>query len=91
MSKNEFKIVKYTYLRLNRDVRILQSDQGSCTVMLDESKYKNKLNTLLESGSHEALPKDPTAKVERNVQKILSEHKTALSIDLKYKLTLYHI
>jgi hypothetical protein len=36
---------------------------------------------------YEPLPKDPTAKVERKVQKLLSKHKTALLIDLKRKLT----
>jgi hypothetical protein len=31
-------------LRLNKDNRILQPDKGNCTIMLDESKYKNKMN-----------------------------------------------
>jgi hypothetical protein len=59
-------------------------------VVFDESKYKEKLNTLLESGVYEPLPKDPTAKVEKKIQKLLSKHKTALLIDLKHKLTPYH-
>jgi hypothetical protein len=58
-------------LRLNKDIRILQADKGHCTVVLDESEYKDKLNTLLESGVYEPLPKDPTAKDERKVQKLL--------------------
>jgi hypothetical protein len=58
-------------------------------VVLDESKY-NKLNTLLESRIYEPLPEDPTAKVERKVQKLLSKHKTTLPIDPKHKLTPYH-
>jgi hypothetical protein len=65
-------------LRLNKDIRILQAGRGNCTVLLDESKYKYKLNTLLEFRVYETFPKDPTTKVERKVQKILSEHKTAL-------------
>jgi hypothetical protein len=36
------------------------------------------------------LSKDPTAKVERKVQKLLSTHKTALPTNLKHKLTPYH-
>jgi hypothetical protein len=32
-------------------------------VVLDESKYKDKLNILLESGVYEPLPKDPTAQL----------------------------
>jgi hypothetical protein len=56
----------------------------------NESKYKNRLNALLVSGVHEPLPEDPTAKVDRKVQKLLSKHKTALLTDLKQKLTPYH-
>jgi hypothetical protein len=51
--------------------------------VLDESEYEDKLNALLESGIYEPLPKDPTAKVERKAQKLLSKHKIALLIDLK--------
>jgi hypothetical protein len=39
---------------------------------------------------YEPLPKEPTAKVERKVQNLLPEHKTALLKDLKHKLTPYH-
>jgi hypothetical protein len=49
-----------------------------------------KLNILLESGVCEPFPKDPTAKVERKLQKLLSKYKTTLSIDVKHKLTPYH-
>jgi hypothetical protein len=35
-------------LKLNTDIRILQAGKGTCTVVLDESKYKNKLNLMLE-------------------------------------------
>jgi hypothetical protein len=59
-------------LRHNRDIRILQAEKGSWTVVLDESKYEDKVNTLLESRAYEPLPKDPTAEVERKVQKLLS-------------------
>jgi hypothetical protein len=31
-------------------------------VVLDESEYKDRLYTLLESGVFEPLPKDPTAR-----------------------------
>jgi hypothetical protein len=69
-------------LRLNKDIRILRADTGNCTVVLDESEYKDKLNTLLESGVYETLSKDPAAKVERNVQKLLSKYKTTLPTDV---------
>jgi hypothetical protein len=45
---------------------------------------------LGEAGVSEPLPKDPIAKVERIVQKLLSKYKTALPTDLKHKLTPYH-
>jgi hypothetical protein len=57
-------------LRHNNDIRILQEDKGNCTVVLDESKYKDKLNTLLESGAYEPLSKEPAAQVERKVRKL---------------------
>jgi hypothetical protein len=68
MTKNKLKAMES--LRLNKDIRILQEDKGNCTMVLDESKYKDKLNTLVESGAYKLLPKDPIAKVERKVQKL---------------------
>jgi hypothetical protein len=56
MNKKELKAVKS--LRLNKETRILQADNGNSTVVLDEHEYKDKLNTLLESGVYEPLPKD---------------------------------
>jgi hypothetical protein len=53
-------------------------------------EYKAKLNTLLSSEVYEPLPKDPTAKVERKIHKLLSKHTTALPTDLKRKLTPHH-
>jgi hypothetical protein len=35
--------------------------------VFDESKYRDKLTTFLESGLYEPLPKYPRAKVERKV------------------------
>jgi hypothetical protein len=75
-------------LRLMKDIGILQVDKGNYTVMSDEFRYKDTLNTLLESRVYEPLPKDPPAKVERKVQKLLCTHKTAVPADLKQKLTI---
>jgi hypothetical protein len=83
MSKEELRAVRS--LRLNKDIRILKEDKGKLVLVLDEAKYKDKLNTLLGSGVYE-----PLAKVERRVQKLLSKHKTALPTDLKRKLTPYN-
>jgi hypothetical protein len=65
MTMKELKTIKS--LRFNKDIRILQADKGNCTVVFDESKCKEKLNTLLESSVYDPLPKDPTAKVERKI------------------------
>jgi hypothetical protein len=79
ISKKELKALKS--LRLNKDIRILPADKGNCTVVLDEIKYRDKINTLLKSGVYEPLSKDPTAKVERRVQQILAKFKTVLSAE----------
>jgi hypothetical protein len=57
---------------------------------MDESEYRNKLNTMLQSGVYEPLTRDPTVKIERKVQKLLSKHKTTLPTMLKQKLAPYH-
>jgi hypothetical protein len=49
-----------------------------------------KLNTLFDSELYEPVQKDPTSKTERKVQKLLSKHKSGLSIELKRHLTSYH-
>jgi hypothetical protein len=72
MTMKELKAVKS--LRLNKDIRILQADKGNCTVVFDESTYKDKSSTLLESGVYKPLPKDATAKVERKIKKLLTKH-----------------
>jgi hypothetical protein len=88
VNKKELKAV--ISLGLNKKICILQADKGNCTVVFDESECKDKLNTLLKSAVYEHLPKDPTAKVVRKVQKILSEHKTDFPTLLKHRLTPYH-
>jgi hypothetical protein len=57
-------------LRINKDIRNIEAGKCSCTVMLDEFKYGDKLKTVLESGISEALFKNPTAKYEMKVQKL---------------------
>jgi hypothetical protein len=54
-------------LRLNKDIKILQADKGKCSVMLDESKYKDKLTILLEPVVYEPWSKDHTDTVVRIV------------------------
>jgi hypothetical protein len=44
IGKKELKAVKS--LKLNKDFSILPADKGNCTVVLDESKYIEKINKL---------------------------------------------
>jgi hypothetical protein len=62
----------------------------NCTVVLNDSTYKQKIFSLLESGVYEPLKKDSTSQIERNIRRLLSKHKSILSTDLKRKLTPYH-
>jgi hypothetical protein len=55
MIRKELKTLKS--LRLSSDVWIPYGDRGNCIVVLDESKYKDKLNILLKAGVYEPLPK----------------------------------
>jgi hypothetical protein len=48
-----------------------------------------KLNTSLESRVYETLWRYPTAKVEKNIMKLLSKHRSVLT-KLKHKLAPYH-
>jgi hypothetical protein len=79
MTTEELRAVKS--LRLNKGIRFLQADKGNWTVVMDESEYKDELNTLLESRVYEPLPKDLTANVERKVQNLFSKHKSNLPTD----------
>jgi hypothetical protein len=76
ISKKELKAMRS--LLLNKNIRILKATKGNCTIVLDESEYKDKLNTLLESGFYELLPKDLKAKVKRKVQELRCKQKSAL-------------
>jgi hypothetical protein len=88
MNEKEFKAVRS--VKFNKDIKIVMADNGKCSVMSDGYEYKDNLNTFSESGLYEPLTKDPTARADIKVQKLLAEHKTALPTDLKGKLTPYH-
>jgi hypothetical protein len=76
-------------LALNRDIRILKANKCNCIVVLNESRptYKEKLAALLQSGAYESTLKDPTSRLERKMQKLLSGRKLAFYTELKRKLT----
>jgi hypothetical protein len=45
ITREEYRAVKS--LELNKNIRILPTDKGNCSLVLDETSYKDKLNTLL--------------------------------------------
>ncbi|XP_077486537.1 uncharacterized protein LOC144097778 [Amblyomma americanum] len=59
-------------LRRNQDIVILPADKGNATVMLNRTDYDKKMLDLLQGRStYVALKKDPTSKLERELQKLL--------------------
>jgi hypothetical protein len=80
-SKRKFEAVRF--LVLNKDISILLADKSNCAVVLDESEYKDKLDTLLESRAYVPVPKEPTARIEKRVQILLFKEKTSLLAKLK--------
>jgi hypothetical protein len=52
-------------------------------MVLDESTYKERIFSLLQSGTYKILSKDPMSQIERKIQQLHTKHKTR-------KLTPYH-
>jgi hypothetical protein len=63
---------------------------GNCTVVLNESPYKEMISSLLELVLYEIPRKDPTSQIERKIRTLLKKHKPVLASALKCKLTPYH-
>jgi hypothetical protein len=70
-------------LKDNTEILIIHADKGNCTVVLNESTYKEKISSLLESEVYEILLKDPTFQIQRKMWKLLTKHKTVLPSALK--------
>jgi hypothetical protein len=88
ITQEEYRAIKS--LKLNKNIRILLEDKGNCSIVLDETTYQDKLNTLFECRAYEILSSDPTPKTERKIQTPLSKHKSAFSTNQKRKLTPNH-
>jgi hypothetical protein len=59
-------------LRKRDDIVILKADKGNATVVLDLQDYKQKAHVILDDPSnYERLSRDPTAKVERELNRQL--------------------
>jgi hypothetical protein len=77
-------------LKDSKEIRILQADKGNRRVVLNESTYKEKVSSLVESRVYYILHKDPSFQIERKIQKLLTIHKSVLPAALKHKLTSGH-
>jgi hypothetical protein len=54
MTTEELKAVNF--LRPDQAIKILQAHKGNCAMVMDESKYKDKSNTLLTHSFMEPSP-----------------------------------
>ncbi|XP_077486812.1 uncharacterized protein LOC144098163 [Amblyomma americanum] len=61
-------------IRENERIVIRPADKGNATVLLDKADYVKKMLSLLEDGgTYVRLKNDPTLKLEREFQKLLSD------------------
>ena len=65
-------------LSKNKNIRIVKQDKGPGVVILDNSKYIEKCQALLNTENFEKLGYDNTREVEEKVQKTLFKIKNAL-------------
>lgn len=53
---------------------ILPADKGNAVVLLDRAEYIEKMTTLLQDEeTYEKIGRDPTRKIEAELQKLLAE------------------
>ncbi|XP_072144580.1 uncharacterized protein [Dermacentor andersoni] len=61
-------------LQENRDIVVLPADKGNATVLLDKSKYIEKMCLLLSDvHTYASVARDPTPKLQRDLQKLLAD------------------
>ncbi|XP_070386669.1 uncharacterized protein, partial [Dermacentor albipictus] len=61
-------------LQENRDIVVLPADKGNATVLLDRSKYIEKMCLLLSDvHTYASVARDPTPKLQRDLQKLLAD------------------
>ena len=60
--------------QLSKDdsIIVLPADKGNVTVKMDKTQYEEKMIQLLKDLSYKAIKKDPTAKLERFKQEVIS-------------------
>ena len=62
-------------LRLQRDdsIKILSADKGKATVIINTTEYDSKMEKLLMENTYEELRKNPTCKIERELNNSLKK------------------
>ncbi|XP_037518345.1 uncharacterized protein LOC119395131 [Rhipicephalus sanguineus] len=72
-------------LQQNKDIVILPADKGYATVILDRSDYVSKMTSLLEDeATYAKVSRDPTKKIESELQKLLTEMFKLVPPESKY-------
>lgn len=69
------------FLRTNNDLRVLNSDKGSVTVIMTKEDYLEKMNNLLTSDSFRQITRDPTQTIQSKSNKIVTELEKQGNID----------
>ena len=57
--------VPLTSLCQDKSVHIFMANKGNTSVVMDNTDYDQKVQSILESEAHSPLPKDPTPPVEK--------------------------
>jgi hypothetical protein len=65
MTRKESTVLKS--LKDKKEIKNLQADKKNCMLVLNESKFKEKISSLLESGVYEILCKEPTSQIEKKI------------------------
>uniref|UniRef100_A0A147BN03 Putative tick transposon n=1 Tax=Ixodes ricinus TaxID=34613 RepID=A0A147BN03_IXORI len=59
-------------LREDKSIVVLRADKGNAAVLLDRADYDEKALQLLNTDTYMILPKDPIAKIQASLNKMLS-------------------
>uniref|UniRef100_A0A5S6R594 Reverse transcriptase domain-containing protein n=1 Tax=Trichuris muris TaxID=70415 RepID=A0A5S6R594_TRIMR len=70
LTREENRIIKV--LREKEDILITRADKGNVVVILDKETYNDKVKELLNTSTYKPLKKDPSDKVRKNLNAMLS-------------------
>lgn len=77
-------------LKSDKNIKILPSDKGNATVVLNKTDYDIKVAEVLTAGKYSILTKDPTKSFEHKIDQTLRKHKQLFSDVTRSKLTPHH-